>query len=205
MKWAHGCSTAFSSAIGFSAFALRGPAAVRTLGDIAAVKAGVFGLVLSGYTGILISQTAVPVWQRPHRTLPLLFLASAMASASSVLNFFDWNPAEQRAIAVFGTAGQLADLGCGMAAEKQIQEVPEAAKPLAEGFSGFLWKAGKALTIASLVLTLMPGRSRARRSWIGALGTAGALCLRFGIHYAGQRSADNPLATFHQQRQVNCP
>jgi formate-dependent nitrite reductase membrane component NrfD len=192
--------TGFSAAAGFAAVASCGPARLHVLSDIAAVKAGVFGLVLSGYTGVLVSQTAVPVWQRPHRTMPLLFLASAAASASSLMSFFEWNESERRAIAVFGFAGRLADLGCGQIAEQQIGSVPEAARPLREGLSGLLWNAGKAFTAASLALSLAPGSSRRKDRWIGALGTAGALCLRFGIHYAGQRSAENPRATFHQQR-----
>jgi formate-dependent nitrite reductase membrane component NrfD len=192
--------TGFSSAAGVAAMASRGPAPLRALGDVAAVAAGVFGLALSGYTGVLVSNTVVPVWQRPHRTLPLLFLASAMSSASSLLSLFDWNESEQRAIAIFGALGQLADAGFGQLAEQQVGTVPEAAKPLHEGFSGFLWKAGKVLTTASLVLALAPGSSRRKKRWIGGLGTAGALCLRFGIHYAGQRSAENPRATFDQQR-----
>jgi formate-dependent nitrite reductase membrane component NrfD len=192
--------TGFSSLCGLAAIASEGPAAVRAIGGAAGVGAGVCGLVLSGYTGVLVSHTVVPVWQRPHRTLPLLFLASAMSGAASFLSFFAWNERERRAIKVFGVVGQLADLGCGHLAETQIASVPEAAKPLREGVSGFLWNAGKALTAASLVLALMPGSSRKKARWVGAFGTAGALCLRFGVHYAGQRSAENPRATFHQQR-----
>jgi formate-dependent nitrite reductase membrane component NrfD len=186
--------TGFSCASGLSAVAS------GSSGDAAAVGAGALGLVLSGYTGVLVANTVVPVWQRPHRTLPLLFLASAMSGAASLLNFFEWNQSEQRAVAVFGTLGQLADLGCGQFVEQQIASVPEAVKPLRDGLSGFLWKAGKVLTAASVVLSLAPGSSSRRRRWTGCLGTAGALCLRFGIHYAGQRSAENPRATFHQQR-----
>jgi formate-dependent nitrite reductase membrane component NrfD len=192
--------TAFAIAAGSSAVLLRGPAPLRRLGDLAGVKAGVLRLALSGYTGVLVANTVAPVWQRPHRTLPLLFLASAVSGASSLLNFFEWNESEQRAIAVFGATGQLVDVTCDQVVEQQIATVLEAVRPLREGFSGFLWKAGKALTAVSLVLSLALGTSRRKRAWTAAFGTAGALCLRFGIHYAGQRSADNPRATFHQQR-----
>jgi len=186
--------TGFSLTAGVSAV---GP---RAVGNAAGVGAGVFGLVLSGYTGVLVSNTVVPVWQRPHRTLPLLFLASAAASASSFLDLFKWSPAEERAIVIFGALGKLADIACCQMAEQQIESVPEAVAPLRVGLSGVLWNAGKALSAASLVLTLAPGSSRRKTRWIGILGTAGALCLRFGIHYAGQCSAENPRATFDQQR-----
>jgi len=181
---------------------LAGASAVMpgAIGDAAGLGAGVFGLVLSGYTGVLVANTVVPVWQRPRRTLPPLFLASAAASASSLLDFFDLSPAEERAVTAFGVMGKLVDLACCQIAEEQVAEVPEVVRPLREGLSGFLWNAGKALSAASLVLSLAPGSSRRKGRWIGVLGTAGALCLRFGIHYAGQASAQNPRATFHQQR-----
>lgn len=192
--------TGFSLLCGFAAITSGGPGPVRAIGDAAAIGAGLFGLVLSGYTGVLVSNTVIPVWQRPHRTLPLLFLASAAASASSLLEFLPWNSSEERAITIYGALGKLADLGCCQLAEQQIQGVPEAVAPLREGLSGFLWNAGKVLSAASLVLSIAPGSSRTKLRWTAALGTVGALCLRFGVHYAGQRSAGNPKATFHQQR-----
>ena len=74
-----------------------------------------------------------------------------------MLNFFEWNESEQKAIRTFGALGQLADLACGQLAEQQTGTVPEAAKPLREGLSGFLWKAGKVLSTVSLALALAPG------------------------------------------------
>jgi formate-dependent nitrite reductase membrane component NrfD len=191
--------TGFGAASTVSLVAMEGPPFLHRIGKIAGIKAGVLGLILSGYTGVLVANTVVPVWQRPRRMLPLLFLASAMSSASSLLDFFDWNLRERKAIALFGAIGYLADLTCGQIVEQQIALVPEAVKPLHEGFSGFLWRAGKAMTAISLALSLAPGHSNRKRRCIGVLGTTGALCLRFGIHYAGQRSADNPRAIFLQQ------
>ncbi len=172
-----------------------------TTGDFAGIVAGALGLCLAGYTGVLVSNTVVPLWQQPHRLMPVLFLASGAASAASLLDFFDLNPVEQRAIAIFGAVGRLGELAASAALERSVATVPEVVKPLRSGFSGVLWKAAKAFTTASLVLSLWPRPSRKLRTAIGIAGTAGALCVRFGIHYAGQRSAMNPRATFDQQRQ----
>lgn len=187
--------TGFSSLAGASAIM-----PVQAVAGPAAVGAGAFGLLLSGYTGVLVANTAVPIWQRPHRIMPLLFISSAASSAAALLDLFRWNKSEQRAIDIFGTVAKTTDLALSQFAESRIGSVPEAAEPLHKGFGGFLWQTAKILTAASLALSIAPGQSRRKTRWIGLLGTAGALCLRFSIHEMGRRSAENPRATFHQQR-----
>lgn len=195
----------FSSTAGLSALAGFGPHGeikrwVRSIGDAAAVGAGILGLGLAGYTGVLVSHTSVPLWQRLHRLLPVLFLSSGIASAASLFDLLGGNAREQRAVTIFGTAGRLAELSVAELVERRLATVPEAVRPLRDGFSGVVWKAAKVFTAASLVLSLIPNSSRRLRRAAGVAGTVGALCIRFGIHYAGQRSAMNPRATFHQQR-----
>ena len=191
----------FSSLAGLSALAEFAPGPLQWAGDAAALAAGVLGLALSGYTGVLIANTAVPVWQRPHRLLPGLFLASAATSAAALFDLVGVGEGEHGAVKFFGVAGAGAEFGLANLVEREVASVPEAVRPLREGFSGFLWKSGKALCAASLVLSLTPGSSRRVRRITGILGTVGTICIRFGIHYAGDRSAMNPRATFHQQRQ----
>jgi hypothetical protein len=58
----------------------------------------------------------------------------------------------------------------------------------------------KAATAASLALALFPVKSKARRVAAALLGTAGGLCYKFGLFYAGQVSAVDPRATFRLQR-----
>lgn len=190
----------FSSAAGVSAIAGFGPRAVRSMGDTAAVAAGILGLGLAGYTGVLVSHTSVPLWQRLHRLLPVLFLSSGVASAASLFDLLGGNRREQRAVTIFGTAGRLVELSVAELIERRLATVPEAVRPLRDGFSGLVWKAAKVFTTASLVLSLIPNSSRRLRRAAGVFGTLGSICARFGVHYAGQRSAMNPRATFHQQR-----
>ena len=65
--------TVFSSCMGAAAVLPLGPRLFRPLAYPLALLGGVLGLGLSGYTGVLISQTAVPVWQISYRTMPVMF------------------------------------------------------------------------------------------------------------------------------------
>lgn len=190
----------FSSLAGLAWLLLYGPKSLRRLGDAAAIAAGVFGLGLAGYTGVLVSHTAVPIWQMGRRVIPLLFLSSATASAASLFEWMDLNESEQAVVRRYALAGKVAELLAMSALERSVGVVPKVAAPLSEGFSGFLWRSGRALGAAGLVLSAAPGESRFQRRTAGLLGTLGAFCVRFGIHYAGHRSAQDPRATFHQQR-----
>jgi formate-dependent nitrite reductase membrane component NrfD len=190
----------FSSFAGLSAVSQLAPPWARRIGDVSAIASGVLGLGLAGYTGVLVGNTVVPVWQRAHRLLPVLFLSSATASTASFFDILGSDGPEHRAIQRFAIAGKIAELAAANAIEKQVATVASAVKPLRSGFSGFLWQTGKVLSAASLVLSLVPSKDRRLLRATGVLGTAGAICLRFGIHYAGTRSARDPHATFDQQR-----
>lgn len=191
----------FSGAAGLSAITEFAPDSFGWIGDASAIAGGVLGLALAGYTGVLVAHTVVPVWQRPHRLIPVLFLSSATASAASLFDLVGIGEGEHKTVNIFGIAGKAAELTLATLLERHVASVPEAARPLREDFSGFLWKSGRALNAASLVLSFVPDPSPRLRKITGFLGTLGALSIRFGIHYAGERSAINPRATFHQQRQ----
>jgi formate-dependent nitrite reductase membrane component NrfD len=170
------------------------------LGGAAELAAGALGLPLAGYTAVLLTNTAVPVWQGGHRALPVLFLGSAMASATALLDLFPLNPAEAALTRRMGLVGKVTELAAAFAYERQVGRVEEAARPLKSGLSGTLWRASKLLTGASLLLALLPGRERWKRRVAAGLGTAGALALRLGVFLAGRASAAEPRATFQQQR-----
>jgi formate-dependent nitrite reductase membrane component NrfD len=170
------------------------------IGSAAGYGAGVFGLALAGYTGVLISNTAIPLYQQVRRLMPVLFLASASASAASILDIIFDDPRANRITLIFGTAGRLAELATGLAIERQAAKVEQVARPLKTGVSGALWRTAEVLTVASLVLAVVPGKSSARRKWAGVFGTVGSLALRLAVHYAGSASARDPRATFRQQR-----
>ncbi|HUA85447.1 MAG TPA: NrfD/PsrC family molybdoenzyme membrane anchor subunit [Bryobacteraceae bacterium] len=170
-------------------------------GEISGIASGLAGLGLATYTGVLVSNTAVPVWQESRRVLPILFGASAMASAGSLFDFLVEDRQARRITYTFGTIGRVAELASSIVMERQAGRVEErVARPLQRGVSGTLWKTATALTAGSLLLSVLPGKSRKKRIATGILGLAGSLCLRFGTHYAGVASARDARASFRLQR-----
>ena len=176
------------------------PGLLGAAGDAAGYGAGVLGLPLAGYTAVLVSNTAVPVWKGARRALPPLFIGSAMTAATSLLQLFDLSDAERSVVKRFALAGGVLDLAGSFAIEREAGGVEEVGRPLHEGPSGALLKAAKGLTAGSLALTLWPGRGRWKSMAAGVLGTGGALATKFGVFHAGKASAADPRATFRQQR-----
>ena len=176
------------------------PGILASVGEVTGYGAGLFGLALAGYTGVLVGNTAVPVWQQSRRILPLLFFASAISSAASLLELTYHESRANKIVTSFGRAGRILELAAAHAMEREAARVPRVAKPLREGLSGVLWKSATLLTAASLVVSLLPPSSKAKRRTAGILGTLGAVCLRMAIHQAGSASASDPRASFQQQR-----
>jgi formate-dependent nitrite reductase membrane component NrfD len=172
----------------------------RRIGDIAGIGAGLFGLPVSGYTAVLLSDTAVPLWQATRTSLPALFVASSMSSAVSLLEFMELSETEDLIVRRLDLAAGAAELAAAALVQKQASEVPEVGRSLEEGVGATLWKLSTVLAAGGLALTLLPGESRTRRV-IGALvGTAGGIALRISVFHAGKSSALDPHATFAQQR-----
>ncbi len=162
--------------------------------------AGLFGAGLATYTGVLVTVSAVPIWQQSRRVMPILFGAAAAGSVGSLFNLLVDNKQELALTGVFGMAGQLAELGAGIAMEQQASEVERVGRPFRAGVSGAMWRTAAALTAGSVILGLLPGKSRAKRVTAGLLGTFGSLLMRLSIEQLGKASALDARASFHQQR-----
>lgn len=173
---------------------------LRSVGECAGYLSGALGMGLATYTGVLVSNTAVPVWQDSRRVLPVLFGASAMTSVGSLFEMFVENSHERRVTKIFGTVGQVAEITAGVIMEKQASVVPRVGRPLKRGISGAMWRAAAALTATSLVVGLLPKGSRGKRIAAGVFGTLGSLLMRFAVERAGVSSARDARASFHQQR-----
>ena len=161
--------------------------------------AGVLGMPLATYTAVLLSNSAVPVWLAARKTLPLLFGASSVASLGAVMELM---PLQRRELAIvrrLGIMGRVAELLATRAVERDAHENARVGRPLTEGVAGALWTAAKVLTLSSLAMSLLPGKSRKQRAMIGTLGVLGGLALRFAVFHAGKASARDPRATFGQQ------
>lgn len=152
------------------------------------VASGVLGLPLAGYTAVLLANTATPAWAHGAKSLPPLFVFSAITSAACALEFVGTKKS-RRAIRAFGIAGKIGEL---VAEWAWTRELPEHVRPCAErGKAGVLLRVAKACTAASLVLDVI-GRARIPSA---LLGTAGALVVRFAVMEAGRASATSVEAS----------
>jgi formate-dependent nitrite reductase membrane component NrfD len=172
------------------------------LGYGAGIGAGVLGMPLATYTAVLLSHSAVPIWLATRTSLPFLFAASSAASLASVLDLMPLENQERAIVKRFGIAGRAAELLAAEIVLSEAEENRQVGRPLREGISGALWTAAKVLTVSSLVLTILPGKSVACRRAAGVCGILGSLALRFAIFHAGKASALDPRATFGQQSEV---
>ena len=161
-------------------------------GRTAGVAAGVLGLPLAGYTGVLLSATALPGWNVGARTLPPLFLASGAATTGSLLRLVPWGPAPAATVAAFAAAGQAAELLAGQAHDRQLRGRPH----VRAAYDSVRYRRlGPALTATSLVLGLGPWRRRRLvRLAAGVLGAAGSVTTKASVFAAGMRSAQDPRA-----------
>lgn len=175
--------------------------ALRVLGDAANVGAGLLGGPLAGYTGVLIANTAVPVWQEGRRWLGPLFIASGLSAAAGLLQAMDLSDREVRIVRRLAVVSLVAELASDLRMERDAGAVERVAKPLHEGTGGRLGRVAKACSAAALAVTLLPITTRPKRVAAGALATLGSLALKFGIFHAGKESARDPRATFRQQRE----
>lgn len=170
------------------------------LGDVAGAGAGIAGLPMSGYTAVLLSTTAIPVWQSSRRALPWLFVASAASSASALLALTDLTERDRRIVQSWGRMAGAAELIAAVAVEREAGTVERVARPLKSGLSGSLWKASLGCGAGGLLLSFAPGKGRLKQIVTSALTSAGALSMRFAIFHAGTASARDPHATFALQR-----
>jgi formate-dependent nitrite reductase membrane component NrfD len=179
------------------------PSPVRRFADGAWIGAGLIGLPLTGYTGVLLANTAVPLWQGARRTLPVLFSSSGAATAASILEILSRSDEGAAATFRFGLIAKCTELAMTLLLEREVSLVPRVARPLRTGFSGALWRAAQAAGAASLILSVVGRKRTWPRRVAGVLGAAAALGLRFALFHAGKRSARDPRATFEQQRAVS--
>lgn len=156
------------------------------------------GPPLATYTGVLIADTAVPVWHEARQELPWLFGASAAASAGAAACLFldpaDAGPA--RRLAVGGVAAEGALM---QAMERRLGEVGEVYHQDAAG--SFAWAARGLAGAGAALLALRGRRSRAAAVLGGAMVCAGELCLRWSVYKAGFQSARDPKYTVKPQRE----
>ena len=176
---------------------------MRRAGTVFGYVAGVFGLALATYTGVLVANSAVPLWQQSRAVLPALFGASALTSAGSLFHVLAESRQDRRVTRLIGITGSLAELSAAVVMERKLAGVPRVVRPLRRGFGGFLWKSASILTATGLAISLLRNQDRKTRLVSGLAGAAGSLVMRFAVQHAGVMSARDARASFHQQRQAH--
>jgi formate-dependent nitrite reductase membrane component NrfD len=162
-------------------------------------------LFVSGYTGVLLAATAVPLWTKSYLLLGPLFLASALSSAAAALTALLalWPGTPRATLERLARIERLA-LGTELAlllAERLVLG-RTIARPLVAGHTGRVLRAvvggGLLLPLALHALAApasgLVGRAGALASSLLAL--AGGFGLRYVVVMAGHASADDPAATF---------
>jgi hypothetical protein len=165
-------------------------AACRLLGVLPRVGrasesvAAALGPLLSTYTGVLVADTAIPVWHEARRELPFVFAAGSAASAggalAAVVPVADAGPA--RRLAVVGGLGELAATAL---MERRLGGL--VGEPYHEGEAGRYARLAKGLTLAGTGLMA-----------VAVLG--GALAERWSVFRAGFQSARDPRYVVEPQR-----
>ena len=175
---AAGIDIARSANVGLSATVL------GVAGAMADAAAAATGLLLATYTGVLIGATAIPVWSRYVRMLPMLFGVSGLGAAVSVLELLGHHTQNLNWIGI-GVAAF--EAGCGLLIE--LDSHP-AARPLHNGRSGAVLRLGGGLIgPVSLMFRIMSLAIPSLRPAAAAVMIAGALITRIGWILAGRDSA----------------
>jgi formate-dependent nitrite reductase membrane component NrfD len=171
---------------------------LRPVKTLAQVVAAFFGPPLATYTGVLLADTAIPVWHDARHELPWIFGASATASAGAAACMFldpdDAAPARRLAVGAVAVEGMLMQT-----MERRLGDVGAVYR---QGAARTLSRAAKGLAGAGALLLAVRGRrSRTAAAAGGALVCAGELCLRYAVVKAGGQSARDPKYTIGPQRE----
>lgn len=151
---------------------------------------GGFGVPLTGYTAVLLTNSANPVWSGARMSLPALFIASGMAAAGGLLSLLPLERRSTRIARRYALFGRIGELAAGVAMERELSRNPRAKQKLHTGVAGALFRASRVATISSVLLSF--GRRTQRLADVA--GLAGALALRFAVLHAGKAGARDPRA-----------
>jgi DMSO reductase anchor subunit len=196
------CLSAFSGAMGTAVLAdlLGREKTARALG----AQAAVLGTYLGSYTGVLLSATAVPVWNRSRTLLPPIFICTGAATgaaanrlALSALGVPAGHPT-RTALGFIETLAITTELALSHLNEKRLGDLGEA---LEEGRPGKLFRFAKASVMAGLALRALGNRGGGAAGHASsALFMAAGLAFRFAWVGAGRTSAGDHEAVARNAR-----
>lgn len=182
-------------------------AADVTVGVLADAAGIPLALLLAGYTGVLLSTTATPVWSK-NPWIGALFSASAVSAGAGAVRVAlelqggDGNEAAVEALGKVETAARVAEV---VAHTGFLADAGPLAKPLTDGGqkTSYLGGAIGAGIILPEILNRLPLPEKPRR-WVkiaaGVIGLLGGYALRSAFVAAGRPSADDPDAARRNSR-----
>jgi formate-dependent nitrite reductase membrane component NrfD len=162
-------------------------------------------VLMSGYTGVLLGATAVPLWAKNALLMGPLFLASALSTSASaislVLNRKRASTTTMKRVETVERIAMATELGLLASSRLRLGEI---AKPLEEGKPGAAMRYGVigAGLVAPMAIQAVNRRRHGRTLVTAAslLTIAGGLALRYAVIAGGHASADDPQATFEFTR-----
>lgn len=173
----------------------------RALGRFFGLPAAAAGVMMTIYTGALLSATSVPLWLVPYRWLPAVFGSSAMATAAAAVSL--WleaagapTPAKKRLERV-GLAASATELALTLLIDRRWREAG-VGKPVESGTLGLAYRGGVlglgiGLPLAAHALQLVTGRHYKTLSTVSALAVlAGGLTQRAVLVFGGRESGKRP-------------
>lgn len=152
--------------------------------------AGLIGPGIATYTGVLVADTATPAWHEAHRELPVLFAASAAASAGAVTTMLASIAGRPDGATVrIGAVGAIAEVATAALMRRRLGDLDTyASDPRARRLD----RASRTLSVAGAAV-LAIGRRRRTPSIVGGMAiAAGSVCERLAVLRAGTASANDP-------------
>ena len=178
--------------------------------DAASDIAGVpLGLLLAGYTGVLLSTSTTPIWAR-NRWLGPLFSASAISTGAAAISLAAAarSGRRRRAERPLKRIEMGARLVEAVMLGGFLAEAGKFAKPITHGkYAPHLWGGAVGLGLAlPLLLSALPARSDKSRRWLqiggAAAALAGGFALRWAITLGGHTSSKDPQAARDSSRRI---
>lgn len=160
-----------------------------------------FGAFIAGYTGVLISATAIPVWAIGKRYIPAFSVCSGLAGAcalnAGILALSGGSEGTQRKLERLEMVASAAEL---ILLESFRRHAGSIGDPMFAGERGKKLRSVTQLAgiVAPTVLNVLPGHSRFKTLLASALTLAGGYILRETLIESGKDSADDPKAASRQ-------
>jgi hypothetical protein len=160
---------------------------ILTLFFVGSIAGGALtGSVLATYTGVLLGATAVPVWSRHHRLLPVHFGVVAMGSAAALLELIGFRLGALHAIGLAASAVVVAIGG-----SIELRHRGQRDRALRTGRAGWLLRGAGALTGPLALMARLSGTIAIAASCF----VLGAILSRYGWLLAGRASTLDPAET----------